>query len=491
MNKIRALPRGKTLNYWCSWFSQNALTEEHESSGNTEIVFCGDQGKKTARNVLNERIVFGAGGFGEQWSPEIRKHMYLMLDDGWDFDYDTVPSEHIDRFGSLCINKQKFPSFTGNNAERLKRANDKAKELGWYGIGLWVAAQPCAPLYYESYDEKTLIDYYSSRILDCKYAGIRYWKVDWGKYQDILDFRAMLTELGHKLYPDLYIEHTRCCFPVNGFPEQGLFRYSDDGKQFEEMKKIRALSDVYRLYDVTENMLSATSTIDRAYAALGTEGGFVNCEDEVYIGAALGCSLGVMRSIYGNTDNCNRLEEVAAAVRWQNVAPAFVGGEINASDDVLTDTHRFEKTDTWYTPIIGKTVSQAAPSVIARNAALPTVVSEENMPFILASLNPSGAYSIAAIKRHCCYENSALPQVYCDPGDVSNIGIFGHFGKLTFAVNGIRSVKARCLISNKEKDVTRSIIFDDSSITVTDEFIREVCKPSDKSESAIELILIK
>ena len=59
--------------------------------------------------------------------------------------------------------------------------------------------------------------------------------------------------------------------------------------------------------------------------------------DELYIGAALGCAIGIMRSRYGkdlfrmNT----KLDEIAAAVRWQRFAPPFSGGELKVSDKIL------------------------------------------------------------------------------------------------------------------------------------------------------------
>ena len=152
MSEIRILSRNETLNYWCSWLSQNVIAQ-NGGFINTEIAFCGDQGCKGARDVLDERIVFERGGFAEQWTPEIRKQLFLLLDDGWDVDYDSVQSDCADRYGSLKLSRTKFPSFIGSNAERLKQVNDAALRLGWRGIGIWVAAQPCAPLYYAEYDE--------------------------------------------------------------------------------------------------------------------------------------------------------------------------------------------------------------------------------------------------------------------------------------------------------------------------------------------------
>ena len=490
MSKIRVLPRGETLNYWCSWHSQGVIAKKGGSVSD-EIKFGGDQGINGARDVLNEHNVFGSGGFAEQWPPEIRKHLFLMLDDGWDVDYDSLQPPCSERYGSLILSRTKFPSFTGSNGERLKQLNERVKQLGWRGIGVWVAAQPCAPLYNEDYNEASLTEYYTERILESKYAGVRYWKVDWGKYCDSLQFRKLLTELRHKLYPKLYIEHARVCNPVNGILESGLYRFADDKRIYEEYAAIHAISDVFRTYDVTDNYLSVSTTLDRVNAALVGEGGFVNCEDEVYIGAALGLSLGIMRSKYGSGENSNRLSEAVAAVRWQSEsAPPFACGEIKASDEVLTDTHTFEKGETWYSPVIGKTVSQAAPHIMARNTTLPVVTGAgENAPYIVASKNPSGAYSIAAIGR--CRSKGMLdePNVVCDIGDARKIGIFGSFGEIRFNAKNVRAMKARCLITNNETDVTNMISIENNAVVITDKTMASICKPIDNSERAIELTL--
>ena len=59
-------------------------------------------------------------------------------------------------------------------------------------------------------------------------------------------------------------------------------------------------TDVYRTYDVT-SILSLPTTLDRVAEMLkGAEGhsevhGLLNVEDEVYVAAAMGCTMGILR----------------------------------------------------------------------------------------------------------------------------------------------------------------------------------------------------
>ena len=83
---------GKTPNYWCTWHTQNfsGITEPLESM--SPALFEGDQGAKSARSRLNQEALFGECGWAD-FFPEIRRDLYLMLDDGWDVPYGVHPDE--------------------------------------------------------------------------------------------------------------------------------------------------------------------------------------------------------------------------------------------------------------------------------------------------------------------------------------------------------------------------------------------------------------
>ena len=127
-----------SLNYYCTWNIQNCGRPEsvHEKSPD---VFLGAEGARLARDYLCEKTIFQKGGLADQY-PEVRSELYFLLDDGWDVPYGVHPDKNITAFGSLKLAEDRFPSFTGTPAERLKKINQAFKERGWKGIGLWVAA---------------------------------------------------------------------------------------------------------------------------------------------------------------------------------------------------------------------------------------------------------------------------------------------------------------------------------------------------------------
>ena len=135
------------------------------------------------------------------------------------------------------------------------------------------------------------------------------------------------------------------------------------------------ISEAFRSYDVIDVMSEAT-TLDRLSYILKSAKGIVNAEDEPYIAASLGCANGIMRSpaskehVYAG----DRLQESVAAVRWQREVPAFAGGVIRESEELLPDTMLIKKT--WFAPAVGKRVTQNAPAVLARNAAFPRVIGD-------------------------------------------------------------------------------------------------------------------
>ena len=129
--------------YWCSWLAQNYLAEQAEKAESGKCnEFIGDQGAKGAREMMNEKNVFGESGFVFQWMG-IRRDLFLMLDVGWDVPYETAPDCRPEAFGSLLLNDNRFPFASGSPKERLKALNERVKDVGWKGVGIWIAAQSC------------------------------------------------------------------------------------------------------------------------------------------------------------------------------------------------------------------------------------------------------------------------------------------------------------------------------------------------------------
>ena len=122
-----------SLSYWCSWHTQNIVAMmDCASKFPPEIAAAmkeGADGAKGARMMLNEDLLFGEGGYAHQFD-SVRNDLYLMLDDGWDVDYGINPDAHLEKFGSLIMSEERFPSVKGQTpAQRLKTINEKMLKL--------------------------------------------------------------------------------------------------------------------------------------------------------------------------------------------------------------------------------------------------------------------------------------------------------------------------------------------------------------------------
>lgn len=491
----------KSLAYWCSWHTQNIVAlMDNESKFPPEIAAAmkvGGNGAQGARMMLNEEIIFGEGGFAHQYE-QVRNDLYLMLDDGWDVDYGINPDAHKDCFGSLEMSEQRFPSTKGKSpAERLKMINEKAKVLGWKGIGIWVAAQRSGEDYHVPFSEKD-IPYWKERILWSREAGVTYWKVDWGTQDWNQTFRRTLTELGHELYPELIIEHAVCMGPLNA-------PYHDDpalqGRYIGEKAVVSAAfetasyADVIRSYDVL-NALAISTTLDRVATLLSRAKGYVNGEDECYINAALGCSIGIMRSpcckdvvLDDGDTRGRRLDEVTASLRWQRIAPPFIGTSIECSEEILFDGRFFGEGSTWCGWVFGKEASQGAPAVIARNLSADSIhVNGEIKPYVAASLNPNGAYSVT-IQPRLLDGVSRYPDatVTCDiPAGVNTVGVLGVGCDLHLNLPCAPSkVYIQSLLADEAFELTEGI--EGSTVTITADFAKKTFGGSDLSAPGLML----
>lgn len=475
-------------NYWCSWATQWAISKNKLEPEESKLgFFVGAD----ARSELHEEMIFGPGGFAEQF-PEVRGDLFLLLDDGWDVPF-RVPAElGIAPFGSVIPNSERFPSFPGTPAQRLKGISDKLRAMGWRGLGLWISPTMTGEDFHRKYEDDPALheQYWKERALWCKEAGVGYWKVDWGSFGhgDIVAYRRMISRVGKRYYPELIIEQTTCSAPYNGIPAEGKNRYTDFPFTTNMGKEVCQFCDVYRTYDVTDDMLSDTTTLDRLAYFLSFSPCVMNCEDALYIGAALGCALGVMRSHYGKRwlRMNRRLDEVTAAVKWQRYAPAFAGGKLKASEDLLVDRMFFGPLDTWNKEIRNRLVEQAAPAVMARNTELPAVTREEKMPFVIASMNPSGVYSLAAVKRREFLFDSVLPTVRCDVGTPERVGIFGEFRQvgLTFD-RPPQKMYGQSLIRGEERVLDPGDYLTGTTVTLSRELLEGFNTSCDESENAV------
>ncbi len=477
-----------SLSYWCSWQAQNIMA-----------VIVGDAAKG-GRDMLDEALIFGENGYVHQFDA-VRGELYFLLDDGWDVDYGVSPSQGADRFGSLIMNEQRFPSVKGlPPAERLKRINQMLKDHGWKGLGLWVAAQRCAPDFDAPFAERDL-PYWQQRILWCREAGVEYWKVDWGTQADNIAFRKALTDMAAQLYPALIIEHAACMLPLNAPEHQDAAlqgRYAGEEDVFALAKHVAAFSQVLRSYDVL-GALRIPTTLDRLSALLSVSKGYVNGEDECYINAALGCASGVMRSHYYtdkikevNDDRTWRLDEVTAALRWQRIAPPFTLTQTACSKEILFDEQYFKEGATWYGSVYGKRVRQGAPAVIARNLPAESIgVDGEIKPYVAASLHPNGAYSLCVQPRTldgvCAYPDAT---VHCNlPDGVETVGLLGVGCDICLHLPRVPvKVYVQSLLADSALEMTEGV--QGSDIKVTKDFARQVFSGTDQTAPGLVLRIL-
>ena len=127
---------------------------------------------------------------------------------------------------------------------------------------------------------------------------------------------------------------------------------------------------------------------------------------------------------------------------------------------------------------------------MARNTELPCVVCDGNKPYILASQNPKGAYSIAAVKRYMYRDSTAPAYVTCNIGTADKLGIFGSFGSLTFRSDRkVGKVLACSLLGGETADITESVKLDGNTFTVGQQILDSFMCASDESENAVMLTL--
>lgn len=467
-------------NYFCTWSAQN-FAQEKETS---------------ARDHLTEQLVFDRPGWISHYYQGVRGDLYVVFDDGWDVPLSADGSQERWVFGSLELNVKRFPSCAGDPAERLRKLNDKVRAAGWRGAGLWVSAQAAG----EGRDGKFLSDaelekYWRERARWCRQAGIRYWKVDWGARDDRESFRRLLTRVAREETPELTVEHAAIIMPLNNWDGDG--RFGSWTRESGLARSFAPFADVFRTYDVcaqicTVTLLERTGWILKNVPAEPGGQGLLNCEDEMYVGAALGCTVGIMRHpLWRLSDPRNndfskyghRIDEVTRAVRWMRLAPPFGRGKesVYLSERTLADEWDFKEGQTWYRDVIGKKVHQRAPAVTARGIAPPEVADAgDDVPFVAASRNPNGAVSVAALQRTLPGGVIRTPRakVKLNVGSSKQpIGIFGPYRTLTLEFDepvAQRRILAQDLAGDWAVEITNDVKRENRTLTLSGELIDRV-----------------
>jgi hypothetical protein len=475
---------GPAPNYWCTWNLQEYVANE-------------SHGKANIRNILSEDFLLGDDGWAKKMFPLVRGDLYLLLDDGWDIPKipdggpDVQKLYMRDYLSSFMLDPSKWSRFQGDPAERLRALNDAVKKEGWKGIGLWVAAQ-------------------EARRFKGKAANVKYWKVDWGMKCIFGIFRKHLTRLGHQIDPDLLVEHA---------PVWGAFNDKDRSGRVPPgfLKRSRAFlefSDVYRLYDVCFD-LGTASMLDRLAGVLlqlaknrkpGKSRQILHVEDEIYIAATMGCTMGIMRHPLRGIHT--KMQECVRAVRWHRIAPPFGLDKtpVAISEKILFDTWHFAPGSFWDRSVIDKTIRQGAPAMVTRGLPLPILqdaasVSDDEIPFVLGSLNPNGAVSIASIGRTHAGRgyHAPLAKIHVKiPAWRDPIGIFGEFGQLVLEFPfGPREsqIWMQDLGNDEAENITSQVVQDQDQLVIPGEIIHRIGTRSnpenDPSGPGVILMIVK
>ena len=484
-----------TGNYFCTWDSQcdhiNTMKDRPEGF--------------TSRDAMCEEFLFGKNGVLESFDG-VRGDLIVVLDDGWDVPYRAKDTRV---FGSLEADPERFPSLRGlPPAARLKKLSERVRAMGYRGLGLWVPTQTPSLVngreIARTPDEERL--YWEERARWCGEAGIVYIKADWGAHQGDADYCAMMTRCMRKYAPGVIMEH--------GLTGRPLFETEENGHAVPEgvrnyLRKVLPFCDRLRTYDVVHELKYA-STVDRAAICLETarsvpeSDAALNIEDTALIGAALGCSIGVMRHELEKKRKYLPLpprpvSDSVRALRWQRIAPPFAAGgtPLEISSERLKDVwHCPERAPGFWPDVKKGDYYVTAPAAIARNMPLPEVTAEGEKPYVLCSVHPeNGALCVAATPRAVGGElYAALPARVTVRGRSADapIGVFGSFDSLTVLFDGPvgdRRVYAQDLNSGEALDVTDNVTLDGRGLTVPGGLLTRIGQPEEPGD-AIPAVVI-
>lgn len=478
-----------TPSYWSTWGVQRLgdtdAARRHEAYANPVA----------AADRLVEASLFGPEGWAQAFKP-VHSDLVLLLDFGWDQAPGAAVSTGLLQPGSMEVSEAKFPSCKGSPGTRLSRLSEMVKLLGWKGLGVRAAVQTPAGMAPETY--------LRGQLRTGHQAGVLYWKIA-PQVRAGIRVQRDLSEYAVGEAPNLVLENSFLWGPLNdqanaghsfAMSGSGRFRTWDQGQMLETALEIAAFSRVFRTGEITPQ-LSVPTTLDRVADLLLRGGGnrgndfLLNCEDEAYIGAALGCTLGVMRHPSlkppaGRSDDPRllryRTTEVVRALRWQRIAPPWPVGYTKTDLDVvrLEDDWRLGASETRDAGAVGLMVRQGAPARVARNSPLASVSSDSTLPFVVSSRHPNGATAVAALPRvfagsGVVYGEADVTLVVEEP--IRPIGVFGRFKSLTLDLIGPPPeyrVMAQDLASNEAVDITGRVNTAGSTMVVPGDVISRV-----------------
>jgi hypothetical protein len=257
--------------------------------------------------------------------------------------------------------------------------------------------------------------------------------------------------------------------------------------------RLLEFSDVLRLYDVCFDLGKATmldrvaGVLDRLSKAHKSFNAMqiLHVEDEVYLAAAFGCTMGIMRHpLWGPNV---KFQEVVRAVRWQRIAPPFGASKVpvKISPKILFDTRHFPPGSFWDNKVWDKDIHQGAPACMTRDIPLPLVENKldpsgNDDPFVVAAKNPNGAISIGTLGRVNKLNGFHTPKakiIIQIPSWNVPIGIFGEFDRLILEGPDIlanRKIWTQDLGDTQAIEISNEVIQKGNQLEIPGELIHRI-----------------
>lgn len=467
-------------NYLCTWHTQFAVAKRLNIQGETVAI--------RQRNAMNENTLFKEELY-HPYNRHLRKSLIFLIDDGWDVPKDAG-SVDTSIFGAMVPDPEKFASLGNTDLERLTEISRRVKELGYYGLGLWVSPQRVGLPSFEGVEDDR--SYWEERATLSHKAGVVYWKVDWGRNSHTPGYREMMTECVRRCAPGLMIEHAREHEPFN--PDS----VDVNQQRVKAMSDRWEYSDFLRTYDVAEPF-GDSETFGRTNALLkildpkklrhGAKG-FINVESQPLVAVGLSLNLGIME--YSLEDE--------AALKWQQICPPYSAarGEYQTSAETVSEHLRFDTNLDHWKRMQWQELEFEVPVAASRCAKLPKVECDGTKPIVLCSSNPDANALCVSTLRRCIDPNlkvAAPADITVYPEEVkTTVGVFGFYKSLTLEYSESLpknvTVWAQCLLDGNAVNVTDKVQIGKNTITFDGLYLRELGHKAGESSIAHEPALM-
>lgn len=486
-NLIPAEP-SEAPNYWCTWYAQNYWQQRGGEIKNFNMI-----NNPNAREELTYHHVFNEkDGWASTYLPKGRADMYFLIDHGWQTKDKSKRIEGAQPFFSLQIDEEDFPEYADTKPEEaLRLFNEEIQAHGWKGLGIWVRGDISEDV------ARKFVEW-------SKYAGVKYWKIDGG---DIDHFYAY--KIKQEIFPELVLEYVTPAGNINpDWDKPGLKEYPSlyavDSVHKANTLRVLQNSDVFRTYDASPQLMS-TTTLRRTHDLLKVASNnpkyisVLNLQDDCNAAAALGCLVASKRhpnfnerlykgkdlhhQLNGKRHMQARINEVERFGRWERIAPAFPVGEgtYTYSEKELIDCLPYDEYSTWNKATYGKVVYQSAPSVMARNMALPVVEVEGEAPYVMATKYPNGAVCVATEGRVKPEDEWFYPlaKVTVEVKDTKvPVGVFGYYKELVLQygapLDNVKGIWAQDLLADYSVDIKDKVRIEGNKVIIPGNVIQEI-----------------